>query len=104
MKSRARRSPKLDCQGRTSLICALNNNSFDGRSENSVRETVDAKLIGFGLEKGDGKELRADLRHMRSLRKRAEQVYGFILKGIITCALTCFMGAAWIGLKAAIGR
>ena len=72
--------------------------------ENSVRETIDEKLVGFGLEEGDRKELQADLRHLRSLRKRAEQVHGFILKGIITCALTCFMGAIGLGLKAAIGR
>ena len=69
---------------------------------NSVRETLDARIIGFGLE--EGKELQEDLRHLRFLRKRAEQVHGFLLKGIITCALTCFIGAAWIGLKTAIGH
>jgi hypothetical protein len=72
--------------------------------ENVSRHTVDTRLIAFGLEDADRKDLQEDLRHLRGLRKRAEQVHSFILKAVITGVLTGGMGAAWLGLKSILGR
>jgi hypothetical protein len=48
--------------------------------ESSVRQVVDARLIAFGLDEEDQKDLQADLRHLRGLRKRAEQIHSLILR------------------------
>jgi hypothetical protein len=127
MKPKARRSRKPDCQERTRVPSFLersvthaidkhdrevvavmdslcNQQRLRREIENSAREILDARLSGFGWEEGDRKDVQADLLHLRYMRQRAEQVHGFLLKGIITCALTGFMGALWLGLKTAIGR
>ena len=72
--------------------------------ESSMGRIVDARLIAFGLEESDRKELVADLRHLRAVRKRAEQVHSFILRAVITGVLTGVLGAVWLGLRSAIGR
>jgi hypothetical protein len=72
--------------------------------ESSISQTVDSRLIAFGLEEDDRKELLADLRHLRGLRKRTEQVHSFVLKAFITAVLTGALGAVWLGLRSAIGR
>jgi len=69
-----------------------------------TRETIETRLIAFGLEESDRGDLQADLRHLRWLRKRAEQVQGFVRRAAITGLLTGVVGLVWLGLKSAMGR
>jgi hypothetical protein len=100
MKSKLRHKNVHRCRrGDESCNCALPHDLAA-----PIRQTLDARLSALGFEESDRKELQADLRHLRVLRRRDEQVDGFVLKAIITSVLTGFVGALWLTLRTAIGR
>ncbi|MEO8320698.1 MAG: hypothetical protein ABJA75_06310 [Bradyrhizobium sp.] len=45
-------------------------------------------------------EIRADFIHLRKWRKSVEQAH----KAVITVIATGFVGVAWMGFKAALGK
>ncbi len=49
-------------------------------------------------------ELRADFQHLRRWRKSVEQAQSYTFKAVITVIVTGFVGAVWLGVKAALGR
>ncbi len=49
-------------------------------------------------------ELRADFGQLRRWRKSVEQEQCYTFRAIITMIVTGFLGAVWLGIKAAFGR
>ena len=69
-----------------------------------VETTVNTVLQSFGLDGEDRKELQADLLHLRKWRKSVEQAQSYTFKAVITVIATGFVGAVWMGIKAALGK
>jgi hypothetical protein len=69
-----------------------------------VETTLASVLNSFGLEEEDRKELRSDLIHLRKWRKSVEQAQSYTFKAVITVIATGFVGAVWMGFKAALGK
>lgn len=78
----------------------LHNNEVD----QVVLETISAILTSFGIEEEDRIELRADFQHLRRWRKSVEQAGSYTFKAVVTVIATGFMGAVWLGIKAALGK
>ena len=51
-----------------------------------------------------GTELRADFQHLRRWRKSVEQAQSYTFKAVITVIVAGLVGAAWLGIKAMLGR
>jgi len=49
-------------------------------------------------------ELRADFQHLRRWRQIAEQAQKYALKALVTVIVTGFVGAVWLGIRAALGK
>ncbi len=69
-----------------------------------VMKAVATILTSFGMNEDDRKELQADFSHLRRWRKSVEQAQGYGLKAIITVLVGGFLGALWMGIKAAVGK
>ena len=69
-----------------------------------VLKSVATALTSFGIEEEDRRELRADLEHLRRWRRSVEQVQSYTFKAVITLIVTGFVGAAWLGIKATLGK
>jgi hypothetical protein len=69
-----------------------------------VLKTIATILTSFGIEEEDRKELRADFEHLRRWRKSVEQAQTYTFKAIVTVLATGFVGAVWLGIKAALGK
>lgn len=69
-----------------------------------VETTLATMLNSFGLEDEDRRELRADFAHLRRWRKSVEQAQSYTFKTVITVIATGFIGAVWVGIKAALGK
>lgn len=51
-----------------------------------------------------GTEMRADFQHLRRWRKSVEQAQSYTFKAVITVIVAGLVGAAWLGVKAMLGR
>ena len=69
-----------------------------------VVKTIATVLASFGIEEGDRKELTADFQHLRRWRRSVEQAQSYTFKAVITVIATGFLGAVWLGIKAALGK
>src|SRR6185312_17288670 len=69
-----------------------------------VLRAVATTLTSFGIDEDDRRELRADLQHLRRWRKSVEQAQSYTFKAVITIIVTGLVGAAWLGIKAMLGR
>lgn len=69
-----------------------------------VLKTIATVLTSFGIEEEDRKELRADFQHLRRWRRSVEQAQNHTFKAVITLIVTGFVGAAWLGVKATLGK
>lgn len=69
-----------------------------------VIKTIATVLTSFGIEEGDRKELAADFQHLRRWRRSVEQAQSYTFKAVITVIATGFLGAIWLGIKAALGK
>lgn len=69
-----------------------------------VLRAIATILTSFGFEEEDRKELRADFQHLRRWRKSVEQAQSYTFKAVITVIVTGFVGAVWLGVKAALGK
>jgi hypothetical protein len=69
-----------------------------------VLKTISAILTSFGIDDDDRKEIRADFIHLRKWRKSVEQAQSYTFKAVITVIATGFVGAVWMGIKAALGK
>jgi hypothetical protein len=69
-----------------------------------VLRAVATTLTSFGIEEDDRRELRADLQHIRRRRKSVEQAQSYTFKAVITIIVTGLVGAAWLGVKAMLGK
>jgi hypothetical protein len=69
-----------------------------------VMKAVATILTSFGVEDEDRAELRADFSHLRRWRKSVEQAQSYTFKAVITVIVTGFLGAAWMGIKIALGK
>jgi hypothetical protein len=69
-----------------------------------VLKTIATVLTSFGINEDDRQELRADFGHLRRWRKSVEQAQSYTFRAIITVILTGFLGAVWLGIKAAFGK
>jgi hypothetical protein len=69
-----------------------------------VLKTIATILTSFGIEEEDRKEIRADFVHLRKWRKSVEQAQSYTFKAVITVIATGFVGAVWMGIKAALGK
>jgi hypothetical protein len=69
-----------------------------------VFKAVATTLTSFGIDEEDRKELRADLQHLRRWRRSVELAQSYTFKAVITVIVTGFVGAVWLGLKAALGK
>ena len=69
-----------------------------------VLKAVATTLTSFGIDEEDRKELRVDFQHLRRWRRSVEQAQSYTLKAVITVIVTGFVGAVWLGLKAALGK
>lgn len=78
----------------------LHNNEVD----EVVLKTIATILTSFGIEEEDRQELRADFQHLRRWRKSVEQAQTYTFKAIVTVIATGFVGAVWLGIKAALGK
>ena len=72
--------------------------------DSAVQRAVAAILTSFGMEEEDRKELRADLQHLRRWRRSVEQAQSYTFKAVITVIVTGLVGAAWLGVKAMLGK
>jgi hypothetical protein len=69
-----------------------------------VLKAIATVLTSFGINEDDRQELRADFGHLRRWRKSVEQAQSYTFRAIITVIVTGFLGAVWLGIKAAFGR
>ncbi len=69
-----------------------------------VLRAIATILTSFGIEEEDRRELRADFQHLRRWRKSVEQAQSYTFKAVITVIVTGFVGAIWLGVKAALGK
>jgi hypothetical protein len=69
-----------------------------------VLKAVATILTSFGIQEDDRKELQADFSHLRRWRKSVEQTQAYAFKTIITVIVGGFLGALWMGIKAAVGK
>lgn len=69
-----------------------------------VLRAIATILTSFGIEEEDRKELRADFQHLRRWRKSVEQAQSYTFKAVITVIVAGLVGAAWLGIKAMLGR
>jgi hypothetical protein len=69
-----------------------------------VLKAVATILTSFGIDDDDRKELKADFVHLRKWRLSVEQAQSYTFKAVITVIATGFVGAVWMGLKAALGK
>jgi restriction endonuclease Mrr len=69
-----------------------------------VIKTISAILSSFGIDDEDRKEIKADFTHLRKWRKSVEQAESYTFKAVITVIATGFVGAVWMGIKAALGK
>ena len=67
-------------------------------------KTVALILTSFGIDDKDRIEFKSDLAHLRKWRKSTEQVTDYGIKAIITVLISGFLGAMWLGVKAALGK
>ena len=72
--------------------------------DEAMVRTVAAILTSFGIDEEDRKEIRADFIHLRKWRKSVEQAQSYTFKAVITVIATGFVGAVWMGFKAALGK
>jgi hypothetical protein len=61
-------------------------------------------LIASCWVQEDRRELEVDLQHLRRWRKTVEQVQSLTFKAAITVIVTGFLGAVWMGVKAALEK
>jgi hypothetical protein len=71
-------------------------------AEDVVLKAVVTILTSFGIEEDDRVELRKDFDHLRRWRKSVEQAQSYTFKAAITIIVSGFIGAVWLGIKAAI--
>jgi len=69
-----------------------------------VMKAVATILTSFGIDEEDRKELRADFNHLRRWRKSVEQAQSYTFKAVITIIVSGLVGAAWMGIKIALGK
>ena len=69
-----------------------------------VMKAVATILTSFGIEEEDRQELRADFNHLRRWRKSVEQAQSYTFKAVITVIVSGLLGAAWMGIKIALGK
>ncbi|MHC2867997.1 hypothetical protein ACVIYH_009130 [Bradyrhizobium diazoefficiens] len=69
-----------------------------------VLKAVATILTSFGIDEEDRKELKSDFIHLRKWRKSVEQAQSYTFKAVITVIATGFVGAVWMGIKAALGK
>ena len=69
-----------------------------------VLKAVATILTSFGIDEEDRKELKADFVHLRKWRLSVEQAQSYTFKAVITVIATGFVGAVWMGIKAALGK
>ena len=69
-----------------------------------VLKVVATTLTSFGIDEEDRKELRADFQHLRRWRKSVEQAQSYTFKAVITIIVSGLLGAAWMGIKIALGK
>jgi hypothetical protein len=69
-----------------------------------VLKAVATTLTSFGMDEDDRKELRADFQHLRRWRRGVEQVQSYMFRAVITVMVTGFVVAAWLGIKATLGK
>lgn len=72
--------------------------------ETIVAEAVTQTLAQFGIEKGDHKELMADLSHLRKWRRSVEQAQSYTFKVVITTIVGGVLGALWLGFQAMLHK
>ena len=71
-------------------------------SEDVVLKAIATILTSFGIEEDDRVELRRDFEHLRRWRKSVEQAQSYTFKAVITIIVSGFVGAVWLGFKAAL--
>ena len=74
------------------------------QADEVVLKTIATILTSFGIEEDDRVELRADFQHLRRWRKSVEQAGSYTFRAVVTVIATGFVGAIWLGIKAALGK
>ncbi|MGA7805605.1 hypothetical protein [Bradyrhizobium sp.] len=70
----------------------------------AVRKEITGALASFGIEGDDRREIKADFQHLRRWRKSVEQVQSYTLRAVITAVVGGVLGAAWLAVKAWLGK
>jgi DUF1009 family protein len=73
-------------------------------NDDVVLKTVATILKSFGIDEDERLEIKADFSHLRRWRKSVEQAQSYTFKAVITVIATGFVGAVWMGVKAALGK
>jgi hypothetical protein len=102
-------SAKEDAMRRLDLSAAVAETLDEQRR---IREYIDTAvlkgttsiLISFGMDEDDRREMRSDFQYLRRWRKSVEQAQNYTCKAAITIVVTGFVGAAWLGIKFALGK
>lgn len=72
--------------------------------DEAMLKTISAILTSFGIPDDERKDIAEDFRYLRRWRLGAERIQGVGLTALVTMIVGGALSAAWLVLKAALGK
>lgn len=72
--------------------------------DDAMLKTVSAILTSFGIPDDERKDIAEDFRYLRKWRLGAERIQGVGMTALVTMLVGGALSAAWLAVKAALGK